>query len=44
MRPQEQSAGQPVTNLVEFFATDHIPFSITKQAKYTWSGDEGILL
>jgi hypothetical protein len=39
MWPQEQSACQPVTNLVQFFATDHVPFFIAQKAKDAGRGD-----
>jgi hypothetical protein len=39
MGPQEQSTSQAVTNLVKYFATDHVSSFIAQQAKHTGSGD-----
>jgi hypothetical protein len=40
MGPQEQSAGQPDANPVEFRAAYHVPFFLAQQAKYAGNGDD----
>src|SRR5271157_397890 len=41
MGPQEQSACQSGTNLVEFRAAYHVSFSIAQQVKHAGGGDDG---
>ena len=41
MRAENQPASQPGSNLIDFRATDHVPFTVAQEAEYAGSGDDG---